>query len=160
MAQRQLRNQLDDENLPRSPRRRLRTSRNYPNKIESGPGMPPSPMNYGMVMRAVEPQQVLLNTDPQQDTERYPPDLPDPEQAQRVTIRRQEAEGLLVDTPYMLEDTRGPGAVDEFVRAAITDGSFTIFMHSAFWEGPNGDAASCRVSGTTARDRWERWAIH
>ncbi|GFF58746.1 hypothetical protein IFM51744_09668 [Aspergillus udagawae] len=67
--------------------------------------MPPSPMKYGTVMRAVEPRQVLLNTDPQQDTERYPADLPDPEQAQRVTIGRPEAEELLVDTPYILEDT-------------------------------------------------------
>jgi hypothetical protein len=48
---------------------------------------------------------VLLNTSSQQDTERYPADLPDPEQAQRVTIGRPEAEELLVDTPYILEDT-------------------------------------------------------
>lgn len=59
-----------------------------------------------MVMRAAEPRQVLLNTDPQQDTERYPADLPDPEQAQRITIGRQEAGEVLVDTPYMLEDTK------------------------------------------------------
>jgi hypothetical protein len=38
-----------------------------------------------------------------QDTERYPAVLPDPEQAHRVAVERQEARDLLFDTP--LEDT-------------------------------------------------------
>jgi hypothetical protein len=43
--------------------------------------MPPSPMNYGMVMRAVESRQVLLDTDPlnrtQNDTQRIYPTASD-----------------------------------------------------------------------------------
>ncbi|KAL2829037.1 hypothetical protein BDW59DRAFT_142760 [Aspergillus cavernicola] len=41
----------------------------------------------------------------QPDTERYPGDLPDPEQAQREAIERQEEEDLLFDTPHPLEET-------------------------------------------------------
>ncbi|KAJ5155476.1 hypothetical protein N7492_008279 [Penicillium capsulatum] len=42
---------------------------------------------------------------PQQDVERYPAFLPDPEQAQREAIARQEGEDLLFDTPHMMQET-------------------------------------------------------
>jgi hypothetical protein len=40
-----------------------------------------------------------------QDTERYPANIPDPEQAQREAIERQEEEHLLFDSPHALEET-------------------------------------------------------
>ncbi|KAJ5152475.1 hypothetical protein N7492_009755 [Penicillium capsulatum] len=42
---------------------------------------------------------------PQQDVGRYPAVLPDPEQAQREAIARQEGEDLLFDTPDMMQET-------------------------------------------------------
>ncbi|BDD56106.1 hypothetical protein MAP00_001582 [Monascus purpureus] len=40
----------------------------------------------------------------QQDVERYPAVLPDPEQAQREAIARQEGEDLLFDTPHTMQE--------------------------------------------------------
>ncbi|KAL5046589.1 hypothetical protein BDW71DRAFT_207381 [Aspergillus fruticulosus] len=75
--------------------------------------MPPSLMNYGMVMRMVKTRQVLLDQGllSRRPNELHAGDLLDPKQAQRQAIERQEEDDLLCDTPCRLEETGSPGKV-------------------------------------------------
>ncbi|GFG10588.1 hypothetical protein IFM5058_05002 [Aspergillus udagawae] len=120
VAQRRHRNQLDSENLPRSPRRRLRTSPQPPKQDRVRKPQTKNRPTYQDINRAGTRDAAIadelwhgdedggaataveLGPSPEV-TERYPAVLPDPEQAHRVAIERQEAEDLLFDTP--LEDT-------------------------------------------------------
>ncbi|KAH1519476.1 hypothetical protein CDV57_01297 [Aspergillus fumigatus] len=131
MAQRRLRNHLDGENLPRSPRRRLRTSPQPPKQDRVRKPQTKNRPTHQDINRAgtrdAAVADELWNSDEDggtttvavelgpspQDTERYPAVLPGPEQAHRVAIERQQAEDLLFDTP--LEDTedQGIGEVQE-----------------------------------------------
>jgi hypothetical protein len=122
MAQRRLRNQLDDENLARSPRRRLGTSPQPSKQDRVNKSRMKNRQTHQDINRAGTRDAAIadelwdgdedgvatagaaeLGSSQQDSDHRCPAHLPDPEQAQREAIGRQEAEDLLFDTP--LEDT-------------------------------------------------------
>ncbi|KAE8334190.1 hypothetical protein BDV24DRAFT_170453, partial [Aspergillus arachidicola] len=113
----------DDENAPRSPGPRLRTNLN----------------RAGTRDAAIADE--LWNSDdgdenltgavdagpPPLDTERYPANTPDPEQAQREAIDRQEEEDSLFDSPHPLEETDSQEMEETQRRVTIT---FQVYERS------------------------------
>ncbi|KAL2848991.1 hypothetical protein BJX68DRAFT_276174 [Aspergillus pseudodeflectus] len=114
---------LGDEDLPRSPRQRLRRSP----QLSKSKGVGKLRLKNGPTHRDINRAGTrdaaiadgLWNSDDgdenltsaavarpsPQDTERHPANMPDPEQAQREAIERQEEEHLLFDSPHPLEET-------------------------------------------------------
>ncbi|KAL2810079.1 hypothetical protein BJX63DRAFT_329670 [Aspergillus granulosus] len=98
--------------------------------------MPPSLMNYGISNDGGEQPTGASKLGPfQQDTEQYPANLPDPEQAQREAIERQKEEDLLFDTPYPLEETDYQ-EMEEAQRGPLGGGSQS---HSTSTSDRNGE---------------------
>ncbi|UDD63780.1 hypothetical protein AFCA_011040 [Aspergillus flavus] len=135
----------DDENVPRSPRPRLRTSPK-PRKSAGVRKLRAKnrPTHQDLSRAGTRDAAIadeLWNSDDGDknltgaadagpsplDTERYPANTPDPEQAQREAIDRQEEEDSLFDTPHSLEEADSQEMEETQRRVTIT---FQVYERS------------------------------
>jgi hypothetical protein len=79
----------------------------YPdkNKTQKLPGLEPTTVDHLDGVGSGTAAGIVNPGLSQQETERHRADLPDPEQAQRQAIERQEGEDLLFDDPVLEEPT-------------------------------------------------------
>ncbi|KAE8155499.1 hypothetical protein BDV40DRAFT_294282 [Aspergillus tamarii] len=128
----------DDENAPRSPRQRLRTSpqprkSDGVRKLRAKNRPTHQDLNRAGTRDAAIADELWNSDDGDEnltgaadagpsplDTERYPANTPDPEQAQREAIHRQEEEDSLFDTPHPLEEADSQEMEETQRRVTIT----------------------------------------
>ncbi|KAE8391594.1 hypothetical protein BDV23DRAFT_69197 [Aspergillus alliaceus] len=135
----------DDENVPQSPRQRLRTSpqprkSDGVRKLRAKNRPTHQDLNRAGTRDAAIADELWNSDDGDEnlagvadagpsplDTERYPANTPNPEQAQREAIDRQEEEDSLFDTPHSLEEADSQEMEEAQRRVTIT---FQVYERS------------------------------
>lgn len=135
----------DDENVPRSPRPRLRTGPqprkpDGVRKLRAKNRPTHQDLNRAGTRDAAIADELWNSDDGDEnltgaadagpsplDTERYPANTPDPEQAHREAIDRQEEEDSLFDTPHPLEEADSQGMAETQRWVTIT---FQVYERS------------------------------
>ncbi|KAE8130756.1 hypothetical protein BDV38DRAFT_276525 [Aspergillus pseudotamarii] len=135
----------DDENVPQSPRQRLRTSpqprkSDGVRKLRAKNRLAHQDPNRAGTRDAAIADEIWNSDDGDEnlagvadagpsplDTERYPANTPKPEQAQREAIDRQEEEDSLFDTPHSLEEADSQEMEEAQRRVTIT---FQVYERS------------------------------